>query len=978
MLLKTLGGLELEGSGFARPKPLLLLAYLALEGAKSRRELAELFWREAASPRDSLSTALRRLNAVEPELVVADGPRLSTGVICDAKQLLLALESADELEKALGLYEGAFLAGLDLSLGEELEEWVYTTRERLAQKVQRARLQLAERQLAGGDAEKAVLWAEQALDTPGAPAADEALLTRLARLLERGGSPRLQQVLSEAAALGLALEPAPRGTPSSLPALTTSFVGRQDELAQLDELLNTPHARLITLHGPGGVGKSRLAAEAARRTLDTLGFPDGVFFVPLEDVADAEAVPAAVAEAMGVGLAPQRPPLESLLDALGAKHVLLVLDNYEHLAGRSSLPGTLVRRCPNLRVIVTSRVRLQSEAEHVLPMAGLSSGGRDQPGDAAALFLERARKHGPAWEASGDELADVQQLCALVHGFPLAIELAAAWLRVMPLAEIAAEIRRDLDFLKAGDPDTPERQRSLRATFELSWRLLGEAERRALRRLAVFRGGFRRDAAEEIAGVRLRTLAGLLDKALVRHTREGRYERHPLIHQFTEEKLAQHPEEERRYRLRHAEYFLKRAVEEGADGLAGERIAAALGWFDEELANLRAAWSRALEDASFQSALKDSAWYLVHYAEQRARLHDVRAFFEEARRLAAHGEATSSLLGEVLGHDSWLQARLGQNQAALESASEALRLLEPYPLASVFRGRWSAHEGAMLATITAGDFAAAAAHTQHALSVARSARAEGTLSALQLRDAEIALGVSYSAEGTSNLFLGDFEKSRESFLESRRLLTRHRCGELTFALYGLGQVALATGDLQTAVAVLDEGHALARQVGLGTQEAEILCELARAHYALGDLVTAQAATEEGLETSSACGNLWSQLQLLSLYGRILLARDRAPQALETWRQCARLALGRGLEPFAAESLVGAAEYYAKQGRREEARSMLHSLYQSQAVPAALRLAAESYLAELGGLEQDEAGASLSEQLERLASSPGPRLGGLRI
>ena len=271
MYLRTLGGLALEGSDFRRPQLLLLLAYLALEGSKSRRELADLFYLHTHDPRDSLSTALRRLRQGTEGRVKIQGEKVHTVVQCDAKSLLMAF-SANESTNVLTLYRGPFLQGIDLSPSEELEEWIYQTRESLALRVRHVLVGLAERAVQVGDARTAAQHAETALTLPGAPELEPEDLAHFYPLLHKAGSPKAAEVRKAAEKYGLRLTEAHSNAPKSetsapqarhnLPVLLTSFIGRDPELLDIAEVLASPDGRLLTLHGPGGVGKTRLALQA--------------------------------------------------------------------------------------------------------------------------------------------------------------------------------------------------------------------------------------------------------------------------------------------------------------------------------------------------------------------------------------------------------------------------------------------------------------------------------------------------------------------------------------------------------------------------------------------------------------------------------------------------------------------------------------------------------------------------------------------
>ena len=272
----------------------------------------------------------------------------------------------------------------------------------------------------------------------------------------------------------------------NLPAPRTSFVGRASELDEIDRLLEDPDCRLLTLVGPGGAGKTRLALEAAARRIER--YPHGVHFVPLVSVASPEFLAPAVAESIQFavdgahsGFSAQ----EQLLDYLGERSTLLVLDNFEHLVDGADLLGEIIERAPKVELLTTSRERLNVQSEWVLDVHGLGLAENGNGGSGALrLFVERATQVEPGFSLDDDERVEARRICRLVEGLPLGIELAASWVSVLSCAEIADEIEQNIDFLATSMRDVPERHRSLRAAFDQSWRLLS-GEQQACSRAAL-------------------------------------------------------------------------------------------------------------------------------------------------------------------------------------------------------------------------------------------------------------------------------------------------------------------------------------------------------------------------------------------------------------------------------------------------------------------------------------------------------------
>jgi len=803
MLLRTLGDLALDGSALRRPKPLLLLAYLAFEGATPRRRLAELFFGDAKDPYDSLSTALKYVKQhgavldLQPKTVAAR-------VECDAKILLDDLDKNDPAT-AVGRYRGPFLSTLGFSLGEELEEWVYGTREFLARSVRGALLRLAEEEAAGGHPASAASRAERAYKLPGAPELEPEEIEGVYALLVQGGSPRAAELKREAEEVGITLAPVAKSwasapqtastAPHNLPERGTAFIGRDPELAEVAALLGRGECRLLTLTGPGGIGKTRLALQVGWEALQR-GLFGGVYFVPLESVTSPELLPTALARALQLDLQGQTEPLSAVLEAIGEGAVLLILDNFEHLLDGVVLVAELLRRCPALNVLATSRERLNLEEEWVLPVAGLpvpeTVPEEDVPRqDAVQLFVQRAKRASLHFSLTQENAPHVLEICRFVGGSPLGIELAAAWVRMLPPEEIAREVAQDLDFLGTTSPSLAARHRSVRATFEGSWRLLKPREQRVLSGLSVFQEGFRREAASEVVGATLPVLASLVDKSLLRVTPGGRYDRHPLIYGYAQEKLDA-PERARLGR-RHAEFFLKLAQELGSR-LRHTEDARELEVMEREHGNFRTALKTFLEGDDDKALRLSLA--LAHFWETRGHLSEGRSWLERALEHAPDAPLpTRAKALAVLGRFNQLQGNLSRAESLFE---EGLRLWrradDPVEVADCLNRLG-------IVALTRGDYARAAAYFQEGLDLYRAFDDSGGISALLNNFGDLARcqGDVYGARG---------------FYEASLALTP-KVGNVRWTAIVLGNLGSASrdlGDLERARALLKESVTLKYEV----------------------------------------------------------------------------------------------------------------------------------------------------------------------
>ena len=803
MLLRTLGGLKLQEVNFYQTKPLLLLAYLALEGPKVRRQLWKLFWPEATNPANSLRVTVHKLKVL-PECVQIVGERVAVQLQTDAQELLKALEVGDP--SALTLYQGPFLEGVELSeTSTELEEWVYGTREFLAQRVRGALLQRAEAEASQGRVGVAAGYAEQAYSLAGAPELEPEEIERLYALLLGGGSPHATLLRREAGEVGIVLTLVTNARPTlaqtaattahNLPRRNTAFIGRDLELLEVAGLLAQTETRLVTLTGPGGIGKTRLALQAAWEELTRNSFDGGVYLVPLENMTSADLILVGVANALGVKQG-QAELLAAVVEKIDSRTTLIILDNFEHLLEGAEAVSQLLARCPNLKIMVTSRERLNLEEEWTLPISGLSvpktlPDEKTPRGDAVQLFVQRAKRAFLEFVLTAQNAPYVLQICHLVGGSPLGLELAAAWVRVLSPEEIAQEIAKDLDFLTTTSRNRTERHKSVRAAFEHSWRLLAPSEQTVLGGLSVFRGGFRRDAASEVVGATIPVLASLIDKSLLRASPGGRYDRHPLIYRFAEEKLGER--EQAQLGRAHANYFLELAEVLNAK-LQATRDFSELGVLEQEHENLRAAlrWSLA-QDGILALRLGGA---LGLFWETRGYLSEGRRWLKAAR--ARQPDAPASVRAQaltVLGRLTQLQGEVFAARGPLEEALALWRLTDDTA------GTAEALNRLGTAVIAEADYTRAETYFQEALALH------------QTRGNTRGVATLLNNLGELARYQNDFGEARKYYeaslaLQPEEISIRHRA----IVLGNLGSVLWRTGDNSLAEMVFTESLTLKYEV----------------------------------------------------------------------------------------------------------------------------------------------------------------------
>lgn len=377
----------------------------------------------------------------------------------------------------------------------------------------------------------------------------------------------------------------------NFPAHPTAFVGRLQELEEIAILIRDPNCRLLTLVGPGGSGKTRLSVQAAQENADQ--YAQGAYFFSLAPINSPDTITAGLVEMFGIRPNVNEDPLDCLLDYLSSRQLLLILDNFEHLLAGANLVSQILSAAPDIKILATSREPLNLLGEWERQVNGMRFPEDDQVEDitlfsAVMLFQERARQVRGDFSLE-DELPDVLRICRLVSGMPLAIELAAAWLRTLSCSVVADEIQKNLDVLTTTRVDMPERHRSIRAVFNESWQRLNQSERQLFKSLTVFRGSIQRHAAEQIVDASLLTLSSLAAKSFLLTSVPDRYEMHSLLRQYAQEKLNQAASEHARLQDAHCTYYAA-FVSDRVTDIKGRRQKSALEEIHDEFRNISAAW----------------------------------------------------------------------------------------------------------------------------------------------------------------------------------------------------------------------------------------------------------------------------------------------------------------------------------------------------------------------------------------------------
>jgi predicted ATPase/DNA-binding SARP family transcriptional activator len=899
----------------------------------------------AISAQVSLSLDIERFRQLVSQALARGEPRLAPGPV--------ALEQA---VAAAELYTDDFMAGFSLPNCPAFDDWQFFQREELRQLLARLLSALVESYQAAADYERAIAFArrwlaldplhepahrqsmilyaaagqhaaalrqyaecERILDEElGAPPEDEtrtlyeAIRTKRfpppVRLSVRNESQEPKGEAGKQVAQPAPVTPTPspnvvaavgprRTTPAkpNLPAQTTPFVGREEELAEIITRLRNPDCRLLTLAGPGGVGKTRLALQVAQVLWETQDaaqeFGDGIFFVPLIVAQTSAEMAAALAGAIGLELYNDPPLLQQLTNYLRDRKILLVLDNFEHVQGGTEAAAELLAAAQGLKLLVTSREALNLTEEWFHPIAGLSFPMTDDPDQpiesygAVRLFEQCAQRARIDFSLAA-ERDHVARICRLVDGMPLALELAAAWLKTLSAATIADEITHGIDILATHQRNVPERHRTMRAVLEQTWALLAPSEQAVLMRLSIFRSGFRRQAAAQVAGASLLTVSTLVDKSLVRATSSGRFQLHELLRQFAGEQLAALPETDEETRTRHSHFYLQYLAQQD-EMLFGKQQQRALAEVAEEIDNIRMAWEWAFAQGDLEH-LEQAIDPLYRFYWTRSRGREGAEIFDLAltwlkqsatlrhhpryeyilRRLVVQRGQFYQFLGdsEACERDMLLGLMLARKLGLKEQIAPALNTLG---VLAAWQGHWA------LAQERLRESRALFLETGNPHGVADSLHEEGLLH-LHFglfeegkRLIEESLTISRTLErpdwtawahdglGWTCFLLGEYETARTHYETSLALFERigHERG-MALGFGGLGMLAWAQGQEQLAEArgLAERSLALIRKIGYRLHTASRLSMLALILNDLHEYDTAHTHAQEGLVLASEVGS----------------------------------------------------------------------------------------------------------------------------
>lgn len=866
--LNLFGSLEIRQRGILVPnlkssKAQALLCYLAVTGqAHTRPALAGLLWGEMpeTNARMNLSQALSTLRRVLGDhlSVTRQMVALKWGsdvwIDVESFESAVAVGDVEALHQAVQLYRGDLLDGFYIRRSPEFETWLLVERVRLREKALIVLQKLVKYHSAQGEAglDAAIDYTRQLLRIePWHEEAHRELMGHLALSGQRSAALMqfewCRQILLEELGVEVGEETiklykqiregeltpehgdestltsstlitmvASKHMPyrHNLPAQPTRFVGRDGELKSLENLIFREGKRLVTVVGPGGIGKTRLVLAFAERLVSpqnpgepSMGtsrekFPDGIFFVSLESLNSKELILPAVAEAMRFRLDHGS---SQLLGYLYSKRLLLIVDNYEHLLNGVSILSEIQNSAPGVTILVTSREPLRLHGEQVFPLQGLefptivaAKSALDYP--SGELFLLAARRHQPDFDLNDSELKYLAHICLLVEGMPLALELAATWVSSLPIPKIAAEIQKNYDFLATEIRNVPGRHRSVRAVFDVSWKQLTPTQKRIFAELSVFRGGFTREACKKIIGASFEDVASLVRKSFLRYVKsQDRYFVPELLRQFGAEKLAEYSEKLKPIQDRHSQHYCQWFSDQVTrDNFRSIGQKAVLDVLTIELENTRAAWIWFLKNGRIENLLgKTTAlgmYYVWRGGFQKGEL-TFRAFVEHHDKYFEISTSVNAALlkANLLNWQAFFVYQIGEKtNMALNLVRESKKLLNSPTLAETDREAECAWNKIIM--------------TRFDTSQSEDTRLKHAIKASALfRESDYPFGLAYALAVSARLAIqcGQMNIAAQCLAES--LETCEEAGDQlgrTFALIGLGNLAFTQNDYDESLRLL--------------------------------------------------------------------------------------------------------------------------------------------------------------------------------
>jgi predicted ATPase/serine/threonine protein kinase len=719
--------------------------------------------------------------------------------------------------------------------------------------------------------------------------------------------------------------------PNNLPIQSTSLIGRDADLVSVRELFSQAGIRLLTLIGPGGTGKTRLGLQLAAELSEE--FTDGVFYVPLSPIADSGLVTSTLAQTLGVRDHGNQPIFETLKEFLQSKKMLLLLDSFEHVSDAAPEVSLLLETCPLIKFLVTSREALHVKGEHEFLVSPLAFPDISQKPDSdvlkrnpsVELFFQRAQAVKPGFEISDENAEAVAEICARLDGLPLALELAAARIKLFPPKALLkrlldADAHSSLQILSRGPRDAPERHRTLRSAMDWSYKLLDENEQGLLQMLSVFAGGFTLSAAESVCCFSeesvgmdvMEGLSSLLDKSLLRQDERGeeetRFAMLGLIREYSSEKLKESGREAEA-RQKHAHFF-QEFVEEAKPMLEGPEQDIWLDRLEEEHNNLRSALEWLLQQSGSEKKASAAVESCLRMAGTMALFWDTHGYVNEGRSwlkriLALCDVKTNGMIDTLIGA-AWLAARQSDMAEANRLYDQAIKIARQIDYKA---GIAKAIGGLIFVKefLGADDEFVEELYSESLDLWREVGDKRGIATALGPMAQRAASGY-------------DFEQANKLFEESLSLFREVQDKrEIAGALWNLGQIAAATGNYDEAKERYEESHKIYKDLkdlhGVATQ----LRGIGKVERYQGSADQARSLYEESLESFRSMGDKGCATIAIAGLGRVLLDQGDVEKAVELAQECLSLSREISFKSVEAQALrlLGQCEFF--RGDQESSR-----------------------------------------------------------
>ena len=958
--IRTLGGITLGVNGhtisdMGSRKAEAMLVYLVVEDRQLNRDvLAALFWPESTG--EHASTSLRvalsilRKNIGDYLDISRDTVRikLDAKVYLDLDDLKEKLASG-QMEQALEIYQGDFLQGFHIRDSSEFEDWLRLEQERVRRLVVKAIHAAISDAIEAVDYAQGHTFVKRLLELDSL---DELAHQQCMLLLAKDGQrtaaivqyEKCCAILQEELGIGISAETqklyeqilrgerminlGPAIPEHNLPTPQTSFIGREKELVKIEGLIKDPVCRLLTLVGPGGSGKTRLALRAATKALQF--FPDGTYLIPLDASFSADYLISSIAKALQFNIDTFTSPLEpkiQLMDYMRNRSILLVLDGFEHLIDGASFVSEMLDHAPTLFVLVTSRQRLGLRGEWTLLVEGLPvpqnlEDEQLDDSDAIRLFTERAQQTKTEFQLSGSDCEYAARICRLVEGLPLAIELAAAWISMLSPKEIAEQMERGFDLLTTSMQDVPKKHSSLQAVFDSSWLLLKDEQQELFSKLSVFRGEFNLQAAKQVIGVNLQQLSALMDKSMLRRNENGVFTIHNLLRQFAAEKLNQLEELHENVHNRHCRYYINILNQRDAD-ILGPRMLQARKEIRQEMENLQDAVIWACLHLEEHIVRETLTALLCFYSVQD--WHEGKIAFRDITRLRRESllskgipaESRDQVILSAWIHQAFLHSNLGQIDESEAISRECLGALRELGL----RGELSEclHNLGVNASFR-GEYESAREYLEEAIMLGR--ESDHNIWPTYL----LWLGHVY-------FLLGEYEQGLLSLRKCYDIF-KHRGSQwgIAFALSKMGLAADGLGEHSQAMEYHREALSISESVGNQAAKGYALSRMSMSSYFLEEYPQAVQFGKEGYQVFKKINHRWGLCTSLCRLGFANIGLGNIRKAKDCFNSALQQSKQDQMLPISLYALAGLASTLAQEGEDQTALELFWYVKQHPQTP----------------------------------------------